>query len=172
MGKALDHTKVNKNPEISFCRDIIKEEQNEHDDNQDPNPAELHTEKESVQEEEKQREININQVNINDEIQQKITGTSRSIDVEGKNNEGLKMMDRELKVSLVRLEVNEHGEVKWTKDLLEKLKSSNDEYDSDETVIYHPGRVIRPKPHKTKYVEPEHSTASTVPKCLIRAHPS
>ena len=79
-------------------------------------------------------------------------------------------MDRELKVSLIRLEVNEHGEVKQTKDLLEKLKSSNDEHDSDDTVIYQPGRVIRPKSHKTKYVEPEHSTASTAPKHLIRAH--
>ena len=79
-------------------------------------------------------------------------------------------MDRELKVSLIRLEVDEYGEVKWTKDLREKLKFSNEEYDSDETVIYHASRVIRPKPHKMKYVEPEHGT--TVPRQLIRAHPS
>ena len=77
-------------------------------------------------------------------------------------------MTRELKVSLIRLEIDEHGEVKWTKDLLEKLKSSNDEYDSDETIIYHTGRVIRPKPLKTQYVE--HSSAPTVPRQLIRAH--
>ena len=54
-------------------------------------------------------------------------------------------MNRVLKVTLVRLEVDEHGEVKWTKDLLEKLKSSSDGYDSDETVIYHPGRVTKSK---------------------------
>ena len=170
MDKALDPTEVNKKPGIPFCKDIIKEEPKEQDDNQDPNPAELHTDKESVQEKEKQREIDINQMNISDEIQEKITGTARSIDIEEKNDEGLKMMDRELKVSLIRFEVDEHGEVKWTKDLLEKLKSSNEEYDSDETVIYHPGRVIRPKPLKMKYVEHEHGTASTVPRWLIRAH--
>ena len=79
-------------------------------------------------------------------------------------------MNRELKVSLIRLDVDEYGNVKWTKDLLEKLKSSNEEYNSDETIIYHPARVIRSKPDKTKYVEPEHGT--TVPKQLIRAHPS
>ena len=87
-----------------------------------------------------------------------------------KKDEGLKLMNRELKVSLIRLEVDEHGEVKWTKDLLEKLKSSNDEYDSDKTIIYHPSRVIRPKPLKMQYVE--HSLASTVPRWLIRTHPS
>ena len=58
-------------------------------------------------------------------------------------------MKRVLKVTPVRLEMDEHGEVKMKKDLLEKLKSSNDRYDSDETVIYYPGRVIKSKSQST-----------------------
>ena len=57
-----------------------------------------------------------------------------------------------------------------TKDLLDKLKSSNDGYDSDETVIYYPGRVI-----KSKSFQAPHEECSTVPtasRWLIRAHPS
>ena len=66
--------------------------------------------------------------------------------------------------------MDEHGEVKMTKDLLDKLKSTNDGYNSDETAIYYPGGVIKSKslkaPHK------EHSTLPTASRQLIRAHPS
>ena len=145
MGK--DSTEANKRLGIPFSIDTIKEEPKEYDDNQDPNLSELHIDKESVQEKEKEREIDINQLENSDKIQEKITETTRSIDIEEKNNEALKNMNRELKVSLIRLDVDEYGNVKWTKDLLEKLKFSSEEYDSDETIIYHPARVIRPKPH-------------------------
>ena len=44
------------------------------------------------------------------------------------------LMKRVLKVNLIRLETDETGTVIMTKDLLEKLKSPNDGYDSDETL--------------------------------------
>ena len=97
LGKALDPTEPNKKLGIPFHKDIIKEEPTEQDDNQDPNPAKLHTDKESVQEKEKQREIDNNKENISDEIQEKNTRSARTKDVEEKKDEGLKSMNRELK---------------------------------------------------------------------------
>ena len=99
LGKALDPTEANKKLGIPFCKDIIKEEPTEQDDNQDPNPAELHTDKESVQEKEKQREIDNNQENISDEIQEKNTRSAPTKDIEEKKDEGIKSTNRELKVS-------------------------------------------------------------------------
>ena len=109
-------------------------------------------------------------MNISDDIQEKNIRLSCTKDVEDKKDKGLRLMNRVLKVTLVRLEVDEHGEAKWTKDLLEKLKSSNDGYDSDETVIYHSSRVTKSKSLKAQYEEC--STAPTVPRQLIRANPS
>ena len=149
LGKALDPMEVNKKPGIPFHKDTIKEEPKEPADNQDPNPTGLPIDIESVQE----REIDKNQMNISDDMQEKNIRLSCTKDIENKKDEGLRLMNRMLKVTLVRLEVDEHGEVKWMKDLLEKLKSSNDGYDSDDTVIYHPGRVIKSKSLKVQYEE-------------------
>ena len=81
------------------------------------------------------------------------------------------LMKQVLKVNLIRLETDETGTVIMTKDSLEKLKSPNDGYDSDETIIYYPGREVKPK--KPKLLGEEcGKLMPTVVKQLIRAHPS
>ena len=120
-----------------------------------------HSDTESVQE----KEIGENQMNISDNIQKK---NIRSSGTKDSGDEGLRLMKRVLKVTLVRLEMDEHGEVKMTKDLLDKLKSSNDGYDSDETVIYYPRGVIKSKSLKAPLKE--QSTVPTASRRLIRAH--
>ena len=75
-----------------------------------------------------------------------------------------------LKVNLIRLETDETGTVIMTKDLLEKLKSPNNGYDSDETIMYYPGREVKLK--KPKLLGEEcGKLMPTVAKWLIRAHP-